>query len=340
MVDSLGFHLWCPRCGIKLKEGEYRPWCPRCRGPLEAMGLPRLPPVLGEGSTPLVEAGEGVYAKLEYLNPSGSFKDRGVGYSLRMASLLGYDCVVVDSSGNTGLSTALYSARLGLKARVYVPRGASPGKKALIRATGAELVEAGSREEAARLAEAEAEKCFHVAHPTNPLFIEGVKSLGRELAGEAARGADVLAPVSSGTLLLGIYRGLEEERGGFRLVAVQSPAAYSLKGLVQELGWVGGVEGRLLDALLLTRPPRLGEMARAVRESGGGVVVVGDGAIPGAVREAVQRGFLVEPSSAAVFAAHEVLKEKKWLSGRSLLVLTGSGLKYASLLEKLAAEAA
>ncbi|BAN90405.1 pyridoxal-phosphate dependent enzyme [Aeropyrum camini] len=335
----MGFVLWCPRCGVRLREGEYRPWCPRCKGPLEAEGLPRLGPVLGEGSTPLVEVGGGVRAKMEYLNPSGSFKDRGAGYSLRLASMLGYDCVVVDSSGNTGLSTAVYSARLGLRARVFVPRRASPGKKVLIRAAGAELVEAASREEAARLAEAEAERCFHVAHPTSPLFLEGVKSLGREMAGEARSGSTVLVPASSGTLLLGIYRGVKEAGRDFRLIAVQSPAAYSLKGLVPELGLTGGGEGKLLDALLLARPPRLGEMARAVVDSGGGVVVVGDEAVPGAVRTALRKGFLIEPSSAAVFAALEVLREKGILPGDTILVLTGSGLKYASLLEKLSAGA-
>jgi threonine synthase len=117
---------------------------------------------MGEGSTPLAEYG-GAALKLEYLNPTGSFKDRGAALSVRLAAELGYRCVSVDSSGNTAIAVAAYAGRLGLEARVYVPRGAGAGKRALLRALGARVVEAPDRDAAAALAERGSGGCFYVA---------------------------------------------------------------------------------------------------------------------------------------------------------------------------------
>ncbi len=330
-MDS-GWRLYCPRCGFRSGEEEYYPWCPRCGGPLELEGEPpRTARILGEGSTPLVE-GDGFSAKLEYLNPTGSFKDRGVSLSLQAARILGYSCSVVDSSGNTGVSVAAYSGRLGLRARVFVPRGAGEGKKRLIRLLGADLVEASDRDEASRLARSEASSCFHVAHQTNPFFLEGMKELGREIA-DAAEGSDIIVPVSSGSLLLGIARGLREEGvRGYRLIAVQNVEAASLRGRVKLLSEIGGPRGRLMDALVVRSPARLEEIADAVESTGGGLVVVGDEAVAPALRELLSQGFIVEPSSAAVYAAYKSLKERGMLRGEPILVLTGSGLKYAGAL--------
>lgn len=331
----MGFTLWCPRCGYRSSPGEYKPWCPRCNGPLEVDNPPEVARVMGEGGTPLVRLEPWLEAKLEYLNPSGSFKDRGAAYSIAIARDLGFRCVAVDSSGNTGIAAAAYAAYLGLEARVYVPKSAAPGKKALIRALGAMLVEAPSRSEAARLAAGTSERCFHIAHPTNPLFIEGVKSLGRELAPHA-EGADILVPTSSGTLLLGIHRGLSEAGvSGYRLIAVQSPRAYSLEGLVKELARIGGPQGEMLDALVMASPPRLGQIVDAISETGGGVVVAGDEAAVEGLLKAHRRGLLAEPSSAAALQAAQHLYESGLLRDRAIVVLTGSSLKYTGLLEGL-----
>jgi len=331
------WRLVCPSCGFRGESEAYHPWCPKCGGPLEIEGgAPSARRLLGEGETPLVE-GDIFIAKLEYLNPTGSFKDRGASYSLQVARSLGFECSIVDSSGNTAISVAAYSGRLGMKARVYVPRTAGQGKKAMIRALGAELIEAMDREEAAKLARRDSSQCFHVAHLTNPFFVEGMKNTGVELA-DAARGRPIIVPVSSGSLLLGIHRGLQEEGvKGYRIIAVQSPSAASLRGKVPLLTEVGGPGSRLLDALVVRKPPRLGEIVRAVNETGGGLVVTGDHAVAEALRELLTMGFVVEPSSASVYAALKALK----LTGvirqdeEPILVLTGSGLKYSHQLEAL-----
>ena len=299
--------------------------------------LPGFHRVLGEGSTPLVfdaVSGSTVGFKLEYLNPSGSFKDRGVSYSLQFARGLGYKCVVVDSSGNTGLSTALYATRLGLKAYIVVPATASPGKLSLMRALGATVIVASDRGEASRIAEAYAGECFHVAHLTSPVFIEGVKGIGFEIA-EYFRRPTVVIPVSSGSLLVGLYRGMVEAGAKPRIIAVQASESSSLEGLVDRLAEIGGNTSKLADALVVRNPPRLWEMARIVRESGGGLVKVGDDAIRGALRELLSMGFIVEPSSAVAWAAFRAL-EDKLAGGDVVIVLTGSGLKYYRELEEIA----
>ncbi len=328
------WRLQCPKCGFRGAPGEYHPWCPKCGGPLEIVGAtPRYDSIMGEGSTPLVDF-NGVLLKLEYLNPTGSFKDRGVSYSLQLARDLGYQCVVVDSSGNTAISVAAFAGRLGLEAKVYIPRGAGGGKRALVKALGARVFEVESREEAAEASRREASRCFHVAHMTSPFFLEGMKGLGLELKAEA-EGADVILPVSSGSLLLGVYRGLREAGvTGFRLIAVQSPRAASLRGRVRVLGEIGGSSGRLLDALVVKSPSRLSEIAEAIESSGGGVVVAGDSAVREALGELVRSGFIVEPSSAAAWAAFRLLREQGVLRRRVIVVLTGSGLKYPEVLAR------
>lgn len=320
------WRLRCPRCGWVSEEREYRPFCPKCGSALRIEGRLEMPerPVLGEGSTPLVSR-EGVLFKLEYLNPSGSFKDRGTAVSLWLAKRLGYRTAVEDSSGNTALSVATYGAALGIRVRLHMPATAAPGKIGLARALGAEVVAEGSRAEAAARARAEAGDAFYVAHLTSPVFTEGMKAVGRELCD--LRGYDIFVPASSGTLLIGLWEGLRECGGDARLIAVQAAEAASLKGRVKVLAEVGGPRSSLADALVVKSPPRIGDMAEAVRSSGGGVVVVGDEALRPAIKEVLRMGFIVEPSSAAVWAAYRALKEVGDV-GDPVLILTGSGLKY------------
>ncbi len=310
------WHLYCPRCGWEGGGEEYQPYCPRCGGPLELKGaIPRPPkPILGEGGTPLVKGLNGSLYKLEYMNPTGSFKDRGSSLSVWLASKLDYSCVVEDSSGNTGLSVAAYAGRLGIKARLHIPASSPPGKIRIARFMGAEVVVHRTREEATHGARRDSRKCFYVAHAYSPIFLEGVSSLADEINPQGRR---IIVPVSSGTLLLGLYRGFLRRGIRVELVAVQSPYAASLAGKAK-IVIRRGERGDLLDALVLRDPPRINEMSRIVRI----VVVVGDEYAIKAWRVLARHGFIVEPSSATVYVADEALG---W---NSILILTGSGLKY------------
>ncbi len=321
------WRLRCPKCGYASREESYVHKCPQCGSPMDLEGELPSPgsPLLGEGNTPLVEEeyrGSRVFLKLEYLNPTGSFKDRGSSLSVYLARMLGYRCVVEDSSGNTGISVAAYSSHMGLNPVIVVPRHGSPSKKSLIRLLGAEVVEAGDRAEAAVTAEGRASECFYVSHATSPVFIEGVSSLALEIP-EHLRKLPIIVPVSSGTLLLGLARGLERLGEKPNLIAVQSSEAASLEGRVPVLGRIGGPSSRLADALVYKDPPRIEEMGGVAS----GLVIVGDKAIIEALRDLLGRGYIVEPSSAAAWAAYKHLKERG-VVGDAIVLLTGSGLKY------------
>lgn len=325
------WRLLCPSCNVEYHEGKYLPFCEKCGGGLEVKGdLPSRKNILGEGNTPLVSdsyKGFEIYLKLEYLNPSGSFKDRGSSYALYIAREIGYRTSLVDSSGNTGLSTALYSSRLGIESYVVVPKYASESKKRLIKKVGGNLIETETREEAYEKAVELSKKHYYVAHQTNPFFLYGMMTLGEELA-EAARGRDIIVPVSSGSLLLGLYRGLLEVGAkNFRIIGVQAIETASLKNYVKVLGIIGGETSKYADALLVKNPKRLGEIVSTLKDVDGGVVLVGDDAILEATNELHRMGFIVEPSSSVVWAAFKFLVEKG-LARDSILVLTGSGLKY------------
>ncbi|MGC9210370.1 MAG: pyridoxal-phosphate dependent enzyme [Acidilobus sp.] len=327
------WRLFCPSCGFRGEEGKYYPFCPVCRGALELEGEPpAFRPLLGEGRTPLVlrrtRVGE-LRFKLEYVNPTGSFKDRGVSPSVQLAKELGYRCVVEDSSGNAGISTAAFAAYLGLEARIAVPSTAPPGKRELLRALGASVVELPSREEAMRYAEAMSSTCFYVSHSRSAVFLEGMKSVGSELPDDVK---SVIVPSASFSLLLGIWRG---SRRRPRLFAVQGTSNPTLSKYLRPLAVGATNESKLADGLVLREAPRARQAAEAVRESGGGLVLVSDKEIAAATKELWSMGFMVEPTSATAYAAASLLHENGFDLDGAVLLLTGSGLKMYDLISRL-----
>ncbi|MCS7287278.1 MAG: pyridoxal-phosphate dependent enzyme [Anaerolineae bacterium] len=295
---------------------------------------------MGEGLTPLVEAewrGMPLHFKLEYLSPTGSFKDRGTAVLVSFLKSAGIKEVVEDSSGNAGASLAAYAARAGIKARIFVPAHASPAKKAQIAIYGAELVEVkGPREEAARAVWEEAEKGYYYAsHYYNPLILEGMKTVAYEIWEQLGRVPDAMVlPVGHGTLLLGLYEGFRNllETG----LVDSMPALYGVQarncsplfeafrlGIEEIPDYTPGPT--VAEGISIAKPLRAKEILRAVRETGGGILVVEEEEILKARKELALEGFFVEPTSAVAVAALDHLHD---LSGKTVVVpLTGSGLK-------------
>ena len=290
---------------------------------------------LGEGGTPIVERellGSRIFFKLESLNPTGSFKDRGAALAVGYASSLGYRSVVEDTSGNTGIAVAAYSAALGLEATIVMPADAPGGKKRLCRALGARVVEAPSRREAYEKAlELQGEGCCYISHLWSPLFIEGYRTIAYEVYEEAGVPDLALCPVGSAGLLLGLYAGFRDlvEAGLAdrvpKLIAVQGASVAPLYELLY--GRKPRGESKLADGIRVPNPPRLREAAQAVRDAGGAVVVVADPEIEEAYRKLLKMGLIVEPTSAAALAALGKLPQKEIQGKKVLLPLTGSGLK-------------
>jgi threonine synthase len=353
------FELACARCGSPAEPIRWS--CESCGGPLNVVGkrpfdrrligtarsiwrysellayVGEVVVSLGEGLTPVTRLGDSLYLKLDYLNPTGSFKDRGsslaVTTHLAVSGARGW--VNEDSSGNAGASMAAYCARAGIPIRVYVPSGTSGRKLEQIRSYGAEVVVVeGPRDHAARLAQGA--EGVYLGHVWNPFFIEGMKTLAYEIAEQFEWDVPdrVYFPCSVGTILLGLLYGFREmlEAGAIRqmpkLVAVQprnvSPLYHRLRGLPYRVP-----EGArsIADAIASHGPPRLEQMVDEMRRVGGECVVLEEEEIVRYTRELARAGFHVEPSAALGYGGYVKQREEGLVSGSSIAILTGIGLK-------------
>jgi len=297
---------------------------------------------LGEGWTPLVKYLGNVHFKLENLNPTGSFKDRG---STTLISALhrqirkakGY--VSEDSSGNAGASIAAYAARAGLKAKIYVPEGVSGPKFNQIQFYGAEVVKVvGSRSKVAEEAQKVTEGGFYVGHILHPLFRDGIKTLAYEIAEQFDWHIPdrVYVPASAGTLLLGILTGFQHLLQSDiidtvpKLVACQTRQVSPLYHRIKNLRYTPPQKiESVADALVSTNPPLLDLMTKQLEEAKGDAVMVAENEILEAFKELARKGFFVEPSSAVAYAAFtkQLAAKEASKDDNVIIVLTGTGLK-------------
>jgi threonine synthase len=368
--------LVCPECDATYDAGVDEPWRCTCG---HALNL-RDPPVPGgdplpvsqldtrrglwtfheflpverhvsfdEGFTPLVDAPEwGAEFKLEYLFPSGSFKDRGATTTLSRAVDLGVEKVVEDSSGNAGAAIATYAARAGIEADIYVPADVKQSKLMAIQRAGARPVRVeGSREDvtAAAVDAVEADEGWYASHAWNAAFYAGTMTFALEVVAQrdwAAPDAVVL-PCGHGTLLLGAYRGFDVlARAGIidsvpPLFAAQA-AGYA--PIVRERhGALGTTEvhgdgepetpNEIADGIQISEPARADEILHAIEASGGDAIALGENIVENTLDDLHRDGFYVEPSCAVAPALLRKLQNTNVLQDDHDVVvpLTGSGLK-------------
>jgi len=300
-------------------------------------GLPPSAPALslGEGNTPLLwteAGGQEVALKCEYLNPSGSYKDRGAATLLSFLLSRGVDAAIEDSSGNAGAAFAAYAARAGVQARVFVPASASGAKRQQIEAYGAEVVRVpGTRQDVAQatLRAAQAGAAY-ASHLWMPQVLPGYATMAYEIVEQMRRApATLIAPVGAGGMLLGIARGFAAlQRAGKierspRLVGVQAAACAPF---LSASGEVPSAKETLAEGVRITKPLRLQALRQSVQASGGFFVSVEEAAILPGRHELARRGFYVEPTSAIVWDAVRQVVER--VPQPVLLILTGRGLKW------------
>ena len=284
---------------------------------------------LYEGSTPLMHAdvlseelGVDLWLKLESMNPTGSFKDRGMTVAVSRAVAEGATGVVCASTGNTAASAAAYAARAGLTAEILLPQGAvALGKLAQARAVGARLVQVrGTFDQSLRAAQALGEKgTFVLVNSLNPDRIEGQKTAAFEIAEELGSVPDVVAlPYGGGGNTRAYSRGFNEWGGGLpRLIAGAAARRHET----------------LASAIRIVDPAHRAEAEEAIRDSGGSVVALTDDEIVVAWQQLAEReGVFCEPASAAGLAA----VAKVGASGTVVVVVTGHGLKDPDAVERIA----
>ena len=348
-----GFPYRCPHCGglydllsslifdpAQVDCSQPGIWCYR-----HTFGLPdEVEAVsLGEGNTPLVWAetfGRRVAFKCEFLNPTGSFKDRGSAVIAAWLRSRGIHEVVEDSSGNAGASLAAYASRAGINAQIFVPTSASGPKRMQIEAYGAALtLVPGTRTDVAEAVKKTADTgASYASHAYLPFNIPGYATAAYEIfaqLGNKMPGA-VIVPAGQGGLLLSLSRGFSALRiakliwSSPKLIGVQARACAPLWVMLK-----AGAEGSgyvpdsctQADGVRVRFPLRGGAVVTAVKESGGTIVVVDEEDIlPG--RDALALlGFYVEPTSAIVWTA--LVQNIQDLTDPVVVVLTGSGLKSA-----------
>jgi len=384
-------HLECARCARKYEPGKVHNLC-ECGSPLlvrydlgqldgekwrallgeRPASLWRYREVLpvtqdssivslGEGFTPLLHArrlGEKLgisklYLKDESLNPTGSFKARGLALAVSMARELGIEKLGIPSAGNAGGALAAYAARAGMEALVIMPKETPLANRLECELLGAEVVLVpGSIKDCARaLRERSAEGWFDCSTLREPYRLEGKKTMAYEVVEQLEwRVPDAMIyPTGGGTGLIGMWKAFDE---------------------MQELGWIGNKRPQMFAvqstgcapivrafaseaekaeewlepqtlASGLRVPSAIGDflMLRALRESRGAALAVDDRLMLEGVRELAEtEGIVTSPEGGATLAAFKRLINDQFLSGLETVVLflTASGYKYLEVLQELA----
>lgn len=357
-AHDIGRAIWrCP-CGglLDVEMPAVFPWESMGQRPpglwryREALPLAydTLPVSLGEPLTPLLGIPTRdchLFFKLDFLFPTGSFKDRGAAVLVTKIRELGVTSVVEDSSGNAGAAIAAYAAAAGVAARIYVPAGASGAKAAQIAAYGAQLVQVpGTRADTTDAAWQEAQQSYYASHVWNPFFLEGTKTVAFELWEQMGQHAPdwVVTPVGHGTMLLGLYKGFRHllEAGMTnrmpRIVGVQAAACAPLfAAMSQGSSDLPAIEPQATAAegIAISRPLRWRQILAAVDATGGSIIAVTEEEVQRTWRTWARQGLLMEPTSATAPAACRQLLDAGWFSANETVVvlITGTGIKAAKL---------
>jgi threonine synthase len=312
---------------------------------------------LGEGWTPLVRAarlGERIgcantYIKDESLNPTGSFKARGLSAAVSRAYELGARELAIPSAGNAAGAMSAYAAAAGLPAHVFMPADVPLAFRAECKVLGAQvtLVDGLITDCGARVREGAARYGWlDMSTLKEPYRIEGKKTMGYELAEQLGWTLPdvIIYPTGGGTGLIGMWKAFDElEALGLidterpRMVSVQSEGCAPIVEAFRAGSEVAGVwQGAHTIADGLRVPAAVGDflILRALRASRGTAVAVGDtemleyAGVIGATT-----GIFPAPEGAACLAAQVNLLAKGWIKPDETVVLfnTGTGLKYAHL---------
>jgi threonine synthase len=372
--DLAGTALRCAACGHRHALADLAWRCAACGGVLDLAGFtPVIPPVsalagrpatlwryagalpiaepadisLGEGMTPLVAAPDlpGVLLKIDYMMPTGSFKDRGAVLLAALARQLAVPRMIADSSGNAGTAIAAYAARARIPCAVYVPAATSAGKVAQLRAYGAAVHQVpGSREDTAAAAMQAAEQpgTFYASHVYHPFFLHGTKTyvleIWEQLGGRLP--AVLVLPAGNGTLVLGAYLACRELLAQGLISEVPAIAAVQAAGCAplasafrRGLAAPDEIRGEetIAEGIAIARPARGAQILAAVRDTGGTIVTVSDDQVRAAHAALAHAGLYVEPTAAACWAALQagligtgpVPSDRP----RAVAPLCGSGLK-------------
>jgi len=294
-----------------------------------------------EGDTPLIpmprlgrELGCELFVKFEGLNPTGSFKDRGMTAAISEAIGRDVKTVICASTGNTAASAAAYAARAGLRAIVLIPEGkVAAGKLAGAIAYGAEVIQVkGSFDDALSLVVEITQKTpIALVNSINPFRIEGQKTGAFEICDVLNCAPDWLClPVGNAGNITSYWAGFKQYQKGLpQVLGVQAAGAAPLV-----LGYPVDRPETVATAIRIGRPARGEQALEAAQQSNGRIIAVTDEQILSAQKILASEGVWVEPASAAGLAGLLTETARGALEAKSkkiVVVCTGHGLKDPSI---------
>jgi threonine synthase len=374
--------LECTRCGAHISAERAQTTCPEDGGVLYARYdlehlkqhfkredlagrtptmwryaevLPQAEPVsLGEGFTPMLPSREfpNVFIKDEGLNPTGSFKARGLSAAVTMAKSYGVKKLAIPSAGNAASALAAYAARAGIEAHIFMPKDVPQANRVECESYGAQITLVnGLISDCARIVaeRKDEEGWFDVSTLKEPFRLEGKKTMGYEVAEQLGwtLPQGIIYPTGGGVGLIGMWKAFEEMQvlgwiGAERpkMVAVQSIGCAPIAKAWDEHKSVAEFwPSASTVAAGLRVPKAYGDylILDILKKSGSIALAVTDEDIMDALRQwARVEGVFAAPEGAASLAAYRKLRAKRFFSGRDQVVLfnTGSGLKYLDVIDR------
>jgi len=370
-------YLECTKCGDHISAEQPQTLCPKdggslyvrydlnalkgnftpdsLRGRVASMWryhdvLPGDSPVtMGEGFTPLLQSrhNRNVYIKDEGLNPTGSFKARGLCATVTMAKQYGLKKLAVPSAGNAASALAAYSAAAGIEAHIFMPQDVPLSNLVECKAYGAKvtLVD-GLISDCARMVNErkQAEGWFDISTLKEPFRVEGKKTMGYEVAEQFNWELPdaIFYPTGGGVGLIGMWKAFEEmEQLGWlkpgkrpKMISVQAAGCAPVTKAWNEHKPVAEIwqnAQTLASGLRVPKPYADYIILDILKQSGGTAISVSDDQIFQAVKEwASKEGVFAAPEGAACLPAYQTLVQQGFLKPTDKVVLfnTGSGLKY------------
>jgi threonine synthase len=381
-------YLECTKCGARISADQPQTVCPKDGGVLYvrydlaglkktftaaslfgrtpslwryAEVLPEAEPVsLGEGFTPMLPSREfpSVHIKDDGLNPTGSFKARGLSVAVTMAKAYGLKKLAIPSAGNAASALAAYAAAAGIEAHIFMPKDVPLANRVECESYGAcvTLVD-GLISDCARIIAEKKEKegWFDISTLKEPFRVEGKKTMGYEVAEQLGWRLPhgIIYPTGGGVGLIGMWKAFDEMQqlgwiGSERpqMVAVQAAGcAPVVKAWDEGKGCSEFWPDAATLAAGLRVPKAYGDylILEILKKSGGIALAVSDDEIMEALRHwAKVEGVFAAPEGAAALAAYRKLRANEFFGADDTVVLfnTGSGLKYLDVIErhKLAAQ--
>lgn len=300
---------------------------------------------LGEGCTPMIPVnwvGRRVHFKLEWFNPTSSFKDRGTSMMISHLAAHGVDRVLEDSSGNGGCAVAAYAAAAGIRAKIIVPAATSAAKILQARAYGAEIeLVDGTRDDVSDEAIRQSEHIHYASHNWHPMFIQGTKTIAYEMWESLGFTApdNVVLVAGAGSNILGCDLAFGELLAAGQIDRLPRLFVGQPEHWATIADTFNGIDPArrgervptIAEGASIAQPVRLPEAVEAIRRSGGAACAVPEAKIHAAVRALSARGLYAEPTSSVAAATLEHFIETGAIAPgeTTVVVLTGAGLKSA-----------